>query len=167
MARGVTVGDASERVFAVVAGSPGLSTSRVAALAGYADASRADYHLRRLAKAGRVRASRDGRENLWFPVGMPREPEVVARARPALRANEAAQQVVKALAAAGEAGAERLHVFRATTAPYSQVAWAMESLMRRGIVRKLAWGRYALAPDALRHLPELTSLDGRRESGVA
>lgn len=67
--------DAAERVLAAVAAAPGSSTSAVGRALGYRDWTGPDYHLRKLARAGKVRSERVGRERRWYVVGaeMPTE----------------------------------------------------------------------------------------------
>lgn len=149
----------AERVLAIVAASPGLSTSRISRVAGYVDACGASYHLDRLAKAGRVHRTRVGREILWRMVGAPTEPDFVARARSTLRASDVARRALEALASAGAEGAILADVWRATGAPYPQAVWAVTALTRRGIVERLGWGRYALTAEARAHASALVARD--------
>lgn len=80
--------DARERIHDLLRRQPGLSTRQVARLSAVNE-STADYHLRRLRRAGRVTEERVGRERLWYAAGCGLCP-VLRRAVPAFRREEVA-----------------------------------------------------------------------------
>lgn len=105
------------RVLAVVTARAGRQTSEVATGAGI-DESTADYHLRRLAKEGRILSERVGRGRCWFPAARGFCP-VLRRAIPALDRPEA-RAVAAALTDAPRSASQ---VSQASGVPVPTVRW--------------------------------------------
>lgn len=130
------------RIAALLDSRPGASTRMVAdALA--LDDSTADYHLRRLHKAGMVRMQRQGRELCWFNAGSGLCP-VLLRMVPALR-REGTARVALALHDAPQPAT--LIAARAGV-PVGQARWALRILEEAGILRRSMHGRASLAEGA-------------------
>lgn len=125
------------RIVETLRESPGLGPSEVAEREGM-HPSTADYHLRRLAREGRVTRVRSGRELHHYPVGegwCKRSRIVHARLTDAGRA-------VLRLGLDRGVFPRRAIVEQGFSA--SAVRWALELLGEVGVVERLAWGVYEL-----------------------
>lgn len=137
-----TRSEVPDEMVAILRQHPGMSTRALARAAGV-DESTADYHLRRLRRAGRALAQPWGRELCWFPAGAGFCP-VLRRAIPALRREEVARVALALDEAPATAGqlADRAGV------PVGAARWATVVLEDAGIAERNATGRVQLRAGA-------------------
>lgn len=130
------------RVLSVVAQTPGESTRSIAASVGLNE-STADYHLRRLAKDGKVVAEASARERRWYPAGRGWCP-VLRRAMPEMRRGEA-MDVAMALTSTPVTSNQ---LARASRVSVGQVRWIATRLEGTLILQKSRAGYLSLREEA-------------------
>lgn len=129
-------------VRAYVAEHPGANTRSVADAVGLDD-STASYHLRRLAKEGKLVAEAGARERRWFEARRGWCP-VLRRALPELRRPEALAVAM----ALGNTPANANGIARASGVPVGQVRWIATRLEGALIVERSRAGWLSLRQDA-------------------
>lgn len=134
--------EAKDKIREYLRATPGASTQMVGDGVGL-DPSTADYHLRRMLRAGQATREQSGREAAWFLVGCGLCP-ILRASVPALRrpnvgavARELREDPDTATSLAARAGED-----------VGRTRWAAESLMALGLAERTRTGRIQRAPGA-------------------
>lgn len=128
---------------AAVRARPGVDSSTLARSAGV-NPSTADYHLRRLVRAGRVHRVRVGRVVAHYAAGSGHCP-LLRRAIPLVANASAMRDAVEAMKAAGEHGVRPSQAARDKGVRISAMRYALVAAEQAGLAERAGFGRYRLA----------------------
>ena len=127
-----------EKIVEALRNEPGQCATGVARVVGI-NASTASYHLRRLAREGKVSFADFGRERVWFALGCQLCP-VLRRAVPAMRRAGVAPIAV----AMTEAPAALAHLAADAGLSHGEAEWAFKVMQDAGIATRSQTGKARL-----------------------